>query len=73
MNYTAKGNTWVALHDNGVVGPYFFNNDTGRGANYYYMLDTYVQLKAQQFSHNSSLQHYGPPPHTRFAIRSFLN
>lgn len=40
MNHTEKVSFWYDVPAKHLVGPYFLNNETVRGGNYYQMLDT---------------------------------
>lgn len=37
------------IHANGVLGSYYFNNDTVRGVHYYHILKTYLWSALQEF------------------------
>lgn len=61
---------WCSVHINGEIDQYFFDHETGRGVDYYQILDSYIQPEAQQIPENASLKQYGAPSHIIRAVRS---
>lgn len=46
-----------------MISPYYFNNDSVRGVNFYHNLDIYILSEAQQFPQIAVLQQDGAPLH----------
>lgn len=50
---TKKATVRSAMYDNGVVGPYYYDNGTVGGVELYRIRDTYVQWEGQQLLQNA--------------------
>lgn len=61
------------MYAKGVLHQYYFNNEVLRGDDYYKLLDTYVQLEAQQFSQSIDFHHDGTPLRITQVARSLLD
>ena len=71
--HSEKITVWCAVHANGVLDPYYFDNQTVRGADYNQLLHTYVRAQAPYFPSNALFQQDGAPPHTNLQARALLN
>ena len=57
----AKITLWWGIHANGVLDPYYFDNQTVSGADYYELLNTYVESSRNSFPQNYLFQQDGEP------------
>ena len=62
--HSEKITVWCAIHSEGVLDPYYFDNETVRKEDYCQLLDTYVRQEAQNFPANALFQQDGASPHT---------
>ena len=56
---------WCAIHSQGVLDPYYFDNETVRKEDYCELLDSYVRAEAENFPDNALFQQ-NDAPHTLF-------
>ena len=47
--HSKKITVWRAVHSNGVLEPYYFDNETARGVDYHHLLNTYVRNSRHLF------------------------
>ena len=71
--HSEKITVWCGIHSAGVLDPYYFNNETVRGEDYYLLLDTYVRNEKENFPQNAIYQHDGAPPHISTNVRHLLD
>ena len=70
--HSEKITVWCAIHSEGVLDPYYFNNETVRKEDYCQLLDTYVRDEAPNFPTNALFQQDGASPHTSHEARELL-
>ena len=58
---SAKITVWCFIHANGVLDPYYFDNETGRGADYYELLNTCERSSRHSFPQTYLLYHDRAP------------
>ena len=71
--YSAKNIAWCGIHVNGVLDPYYFINETVRGADYHEILNTYVRSSRHSFPPNYMFQRDGAHMHTINVFRPRLD
>ncbi len=62
--HSEKITDWCAAQANGVLDPYYFENQTVREAYYDHLLDTYVRAQAPNFPSNELFQQDRTTAHT---------
>jgi hypothetical protein len=68
-----KVNIWCALKHDGVVGPFFFAEQTVTSHSYLDMLQLYEVPQLEQQGAEVIFQHNGAPPHYSVTVREFLD
>ncbi len=71
--YSQKVTFWCAAHANGVLDPYYFDNQTVRRANYKHLDIAYVRAQAPKFPSNALFQQDRAFPYTNRQARALLN
>ena len=71
--YCAKITVWCGIQASGVLDPYYLDNETVRGADYYELLNTYLRSSRPSFPRNYLFQQDGAPPHTINVVRPLLD
>ncbi|CAD5210227.1 unnamed protein product [Bursaphelenchus okinawaensis] len=72
--HSPKTNVWAAIGWNGVVGPFFIDENIN-GARYLELLEQDVLPQLLQWPNSATLvyMHDGAPPHHSLVVREFLN
>lgn len=74
MRDSAKVNVWCAVSKYGVIGPFFFNEQTVRGENYVAMLSTFMEENVPvAIIQRGYFQQDGAPAHYSLMVRDYLN
>ena len=67
-----KITAWCAIHSEGMLDLYYFNDETVRKEHCCELLNTYVRNERQNFPENALFQQYGAPAHTSRYARALL-
>jgi hypothetical protein len=66
-------NVWCALTHDGVIGPFFFVEQTVTSHSYLEMLQLYESPQLEEEDAEVIFQHDGAPPHYSASVREFLD
>ncbi len=68
-----KLNVWCAMSKNRLIGPFFFEDDTVNGKNYFSMLETFFIPEVRKLHKLWSIlfQQDGAPPHFSTDVRQY--
>ena len=64
---------WCAMSEKGIIGPYFFENESVTGESYKRMLRYYFFPKLRDYPDDTVFQQDGAPPHFALPVRQYLN
>jgi len=64
---------WCAISENGIIGPYFFENESVTGESYYKMLRYFFFPKMRNYGDDYIFQQDGAPPHFALRVRRYLD
>ena len=64
---------WCAISENGIIVPYFFENESVTGESYYKMLRYFFFPKMRNYGDDYIFQQDGAPPHFALRVRRYLD
>lgn len=64
---------WCAMSKNGIIGPYFFENENVTGTTYKRMLRYFLFPKLRDYPEDMIFQQDGAPPHFAIEVRQYLD